>query len=88
LGKCAKNFAFAGILGNFLHGFGSGFAIGCTLTRVAWVEAFFTARLSGRPMNSVPHLHSFRIKVSPSGVVTFLTGRKLGKNGLLVGMGS
>jgi hypothetical protein len=51
-------------------------------------KAFFTARLSGWPMNSLPHLHSFRITVSPSGVMTFLTGRRLGKNGLLVGMGA
>jgi hypothetical protein len=40
-GKCAMNFALAEILGNFLHGFGSGVAIGCTLN--AWLPAVSAA---------------------------------------------
>jgi hypothetical protein len=36
-------------------------------------------------MNSFPHPHTLRIKISPWGVTTFLTGRRFGKNGLFVG---
>jgi hypothetical protein len=54
---------------------------------------FFARHLSHRicaagAMNSFPHAHSFRINTSPFGVMTFLTGRISGKNGLLMGMGA
>ena len=39
-------------------------------------------------MNSLPQLHSVRINITPCGVMTFLTGRRLGKNSLFVSIKS